>query len=209
MGTDEQKQDLRKRMLERRNKISEENRMIKSRQIIRRLCELEDYQRTDILLLYYSFRSEVITDFWIEDLLKEQKKEIYLPRVCGMELDFYPVLSKEELKSGYQKIMEPLAKEIKFSHETVRQKQCLLIVPGVAFDRYGNRMGYGKGFYDRFLTSYPMLPNCAFAFECQMEDNLPSGQYDRKVQKIITEKKIYDRTGSEIRDGKDEMKSWN
>lgn len=188
----QEKKQLRKEYLRIRDAMPVEERMAASRRIVNHLCELRCYQEAEVLLLYYSYRSEVVTRFLIEDLLQQGLKQVYLPKVHGDKMFFYRIRSLNDLSIGYQGILEPSEKNEVFGREITKKKRCLLILPGVAFDKEGNRMGFGKGFYDRFLMEYPGVCHNALAFECQIAEQIPCEVHDQKMQRIITEQNIYE-----------------
>lgn len=188
----QEKKQLRKEYLRIRDAMPVEERMSASRKIVNHLCELRCYQEAEVLLLYYSYRSEVVTRFLIEDLLLQGTKQVYLPKVHGDKMFFYRISSSDDLSIGYQGILEPSEKNEVFCREITKKKRCLLILPGVAFDKEGNRMGFGKGFYDRFLMEYPGVCRNALAFECQIAEQIPCEVHDQKMHRIITEQNIYE-----------------
>ena len=118
-----------------------------------------------------------------------QQKKILLPRVNGKDLDLYYIkdLSKD-LVPGSFGIMEPIAAEcIPASYKDID----LVLIPGVAFDRQMNRLGYGGGFYDKLLKILPAdLPGIAIAFDLQIVDSIPVMAHDRKIDIIVTETEI-------------------
>lgn len=183
------KQELRNRYLQYRNALTKEDRRTKSNQILEMLSSWECFEQAESILVYCSYRSEVVTTPWIDTLIAEGKKKVYAPKVDGMDIRFFQVTSMEQLKDGYQGILEPVGDTGEFTTDT---EKALLILPGTVFDRNGNRLGYGKGFYDRFVAKYPDMKTVALAFSCQMTEKIPAEPHDIKVQSIITEKKKYD-----------------
>ena len=186
------KQELRNRYLQYRNALTKEERRTKSNQILETLSAWECFEQAESILVYCSYRSEVVTTPWIDILLAEGKKKVYAPKVDGMDIRFFRVTSMEQLKAGYQGIPEPVGDTGEFTTDTEKTEKALLILPGTVFDRNGNRLGYGKGFYDRFVAKHPDMKTVALAFSCQMTEEIPAEPHDIKVQGIITEKKRYD-----------------
>lgn len=185
------KQELRSRYLNYRNQLSLGERREKSARIWELLKEEAVYQNAEVLLVYMDYRSEVMTCGFVEELLKEYRKWIYAPKVEGMDIRFYEVAGMEDFKDGYQGILEPGKDESRlFTEQTAKTKECLLLVPGAVFDRQRGRMGYGKGFYDRYLEAFPDLKSAALAFECQIAKRVPVEAHDKKPDMIITEKGI-------------------
>ncbi|MGI6232641.1 MAG: 5-formyltetrahydrofolate cyclo-ligase [Prevotella sp.] len=134
-----------------------------------------------IVFAYYSLEDEVNTHKLINQLL-EMGKKVVLPKVVGdgiMELREYA--SEADLKKGAFNIMEPTGNCF-----TAYNKIDVAIVPGMAFDRKGNRLGRGKGYYDRLL---PQLINCykiGICFPFQLVDRVPTNDFDIKMNEVIT-----------------------
>lgn len=165
---------LKKRDLQTQGEIQQ-----KSKKIKERLFSLEDFITSRGILFYYSFRSEVRTDIMIEEALG--KKRVFLPKVEGKELKIYEIKGMNELQKGFCGIFEPKAKR-PVSLEEIE----VVIVPGVAFDKRGFRIGYGNGFYDRFLALH-RFQKIGLAFSLQIIDNIPHTENDIRMDKIITE----------------------
>ena len=145
------KQELRNRYLQRRNDLSVQQRKEKSIQVLQNLQTLP---------------SEVETIPFVEELLQKREKRIFVPKVCGMDIRFYEITSMEDVKSGYQGILEPKEGMEEFSAQKPDAKNCLIVLPGSVFDRKCNRMGYGKGFYDRFMKLNPQIYGAGLSFDC-------------------------------------------
>ncbi len=182
------KQSIRNRYLSMRNSLSYGERLTKSRKIWERLKQEPVYQNAEAVLVYMDYRSEVITTGLVEELLADPAKRVFAPRVLGMNIRFYEIQTLEELEPGYQGIREPVQEEEKlYSHEIAKGLKSLILIPGAVFDRQRGRMGYGKGFYDRFLADYIELSGAALAFECQIAKNLPMEDHDIRPGIIVTE----------------------
>lgn len=127
---------------------------------------------------YSAFGSEVRTNLIISEAQK-LGKIVSLPRIEGESISFYQLSDGNQLVKGRSGIMEPPPKaEIKDID--------LLVVPGIAFDRRGYRLGYGKGYYDKFLSKNPTV-SIGLAYSIQLVDNLPHGSHDRRMDAIATE----------------------
>lgn len=136
--------------------------------------------------LYSASKNEVETNRLFLDSL-ERGISVYFPRV-EQGIRFYEVSDPEELQKGAWGIMEP-----KHSCPPLPGDQSLdlLLVPGVAFDQSGYRLGYGKAFYDQVLALY--YPNTiGLAYEFQLVHELPVEKWDRTVSRVVTEKKVYE-----------------
>lgn len=185
------KQELRSRYLNYRNQLSINERREKSAEIWRLLKEEAVYQNAGIILVYMDYRSEVMTTGLVEELFEKKEKRVFAPKVEGMDIRFYEVYGMEEFRDGYQGIREPEGEESRlFTAQMTAQEECLLLVPGAVFDRERGRMGYGKGFYDRYLAAFPELHSAALAFECQIAKRVPIEAHDKKPDIIVTDKGI-------------------
>lgn len=182
------KQTLRQKMLVLRDSIGEIERGEKSISIKERLFVLEEFKNAKCILCYANFRSEVETEALIKEALKSGKR-ILIPRISEGNMQLCEVCDfDKELCCNDIGIPEP--KE-EFVNEVSHEHVDLIIAPGVAFDKTGNRLGYGGGFYDRLLkTMENKVPIVALAFDIQIVDNLPEEEHDEKVDIIVSEKKI-------------------
>lgn len=196
------KEKVRKKAVETRDSIDEESRQQKSEEIAKRILEADWFKEADIVLSYHAFRSEVEVDALNQAVLTQGKK-LYLPKtyVKEKQIRFFEITDLSKLKRGYQKIWEPTGEEPEFSFETVKeeQKKVLMIMPGTAYDARGYRMGYGGGYYDRYLNvheaEWKMIDfMTAFAaFSEQKIILIPGERCDVKPDVIVTEKEIMQR----------------
>ena len=155
------KTELRKKMRERRAALSSYEREKEEKEILQRLFSLPSFQRAKTVFLYASYGSEFPTKA-IEKEAKSLGKRVAYPKVCGVNLHFYVNAS---LKKGYRGIPEPAGGE-----EVVPSAEDFLLVPGLAFGKGGARLGYGGGFYDRFMDSLKERPYCCgIGYSCQWE----------------------------------------
>lgn len=155
MEDESEKSLIRKKMIKRRDGLSLETRETLSARIEERLTALEEYTGAKVVLSYASFRSEVITDRINRRILKDGK-ELYLPKtyVDQNKMVFYRVTDLDtDLVPGAMGIREPKP----VCAFPGSQGGILILMPGVAFDSRKNRLGYGGGYYDRFLNEYPSL----------------------------------------------------
>ena len=175
--------------LRRRELLSEEECIRKSRLVIERLKEQSEFKNAKTILCYVSFRREVHTHELIQELLEEGKKRICVPLSNFPKKLIFPreiTNFETDLEEGNFGILEPKANARKIPLEEID----LVLAPGVAFDTCGNRLGYGGGFYDRFLNQIPKTPAIALAFELQMIEQTHCEAHDCLVDKIITEKRV-------------------
>lgn len=176
------KQALRRQMRERRDSISPVLRHEYDAVITDRIRSCIWYERTSVIYGYMSFRSEVSCRKIMETALHDGKV-VAVPKVTGPEMEFYRISSHSEWKPGAYGIMEPATVEL------VTQPG-LMLLPGLAFDLMGNRLGYGGGYYDRYLAHHPMCYKLALGYETQITDRVPASEQDCKVDGIVTEKKL-------------------
>ena len=182
------KKQIRKEYLEKRNKLSAEKREKASEKIMERLLKMPEVKDAPTVFAYVSHKSEVSTKMLIQTLLSEGRK-VALPKVTGEEMEFYEISSWDELFPGYQGILEPQVREA----EPVRpHSRDVMLLPGVSFDYTGNRIGYGGGYYDRYLKSLPgKRPTLiGLAFYKQIYPTfLPAEPQDEKVTYVVSERK--------------------
>ena len=189
------KKRLREKLLKVRDSIPPELKALKETAIEKKLFGLEVFKTSKSILMYVSFRSEVDTINYLDDILKSGKKLI-LPVVDARHnvLKLYEVRDISELAPGYMGIPEPNIRE----NRSVTIKDIdLVIIPGTGFDTKGNRLGYGGGYYDRLLSyeskqlaEVEHIPTIALAFEEQLGEDIPAEPHDITVDMIITDERL-------------------
>ncbi len=187
----ETKAEIRKRILEVRKGLTDEEAATKSEAIVQKVVKTPEYKEADNILLYADYCREVMTRGIFEDALLHRKR-IYFPKVDKMTntMEFYQIISLRQLERGYMDILEP-REDMKMRYKFQPKEDTLAVLPGVAFDISGYRLGYGKGFYDKFLANRRQISTMALAFACQIVDEIPRDMYDIKMDKIVTEEIIY------------------
>ena len=178
----EKKAPLRRELLARRDALP--GREERSRAIQRQVLALPEYRRARRLLLYLSQGSEV--DTWpLLDCALAQGRAVYAPRCLDGQgnMAFYRVFSREDLAPGRFGLWEPLQERCPLLTEW---EGALCLVPGIAFDREGFRLGYGKGYYDCFLAAQPVR-TVGLCFEALAFERLPRDGFDRPVGRLVTE----------------------
>lgn len=184
------KKDMREALLAKRKQLTNEEIIYKSKSIFNRLSSTDIYQKASKVMLYISFRNEVLTREIIDDLLRRGKR-VFIPiTVPATKAIIVSELKDpdEDLQTGNFGVLEP-------KYDAVREVEAnildLVLVPGVGFDEEGYRIGYGAGYYDRFLPRIsPAVPTVGLAFEAQMVDRLPRDEYDFPVQYVLTEDRL-------------------
>lgn len=184
--TMETKSEIRSRIIKIRNALTEEERNQAASLLTERIREHQWYFMSDVILGYADYGSEISTRELIQDALSAGKK-IFLPRVEGENMTFYRVSDLSGLVQGYKGIPEPQGDTESYHGGKQAAERTLLLMPGVAFDRYRNRIGYGKGFYDRFLADNPELQgrSIAVGYQCQLLDALPAEETDIRPCEVI------------------------
>lgn len=184
------KKEFRKAALINRSKISPEERNIKSEEIFSRLLSLESFKKAKTVMVYMDFGSEVFTDSIIEYMLKNDI--IPVVPICQSETKTLKLSQIKDLKNdcqvGFYNIREP--KE-EFIRNIDVSEVDFVIVPGVAFSEDKFRLGYGGGYYDRFIeTLRADAVTCAVAFEEQIYNEVPVQSHDKQMDFIVTEKRV-------------------
>ncbi len=170
--------------------------------IAEKFLSLPEVKRAKSVFLYFPHKNEVDTTLIIEELLK-QGKEVILPKVVGFHIRPVKISNISSLKSGYAGIKEPEGEEYPL------EKVDIIVVPALAFDIHGHRLGYGKGFYDRLLSKTNAL-KIGLAYDFQLLEKLPSEPHDIPVNLIITPTKIVKAAGAEFTEKtkKEEARKW-
>ncbi len=184
------KKELRRLALLWRDGIPEADREAWSREIQGIVTASRWYTEADVILSYASFRSEVVTDGINERALRDGKR-LYLPKTypSRREMIFYQVRDLDCIGPGYQGIREPLEREPWTPPERDAARTVLMLMPGAAYDRQGGRIGYGGGYYDRFLESCGkyISHKVMLAFAGQQMPEIPVEECDIPPDRIITE----------------------
>ena len=158
----------------------------KSSHICERLLTSEWYENSKTIYGYYPLGNEVDCRMFLEKALADQKR-VALPRTRkdGI-MDFYEIHSLEDVQEGAFHVMEPLEE-----CTIVTEEEAVVLVPGVVFDRSGNRYGYGKGYYDRYFARFPRLKRYALAYENQLEEQLEVLDTDIRMHRVYTDVTCY------------------
>ena len=172
---------VRKQMRDLKRAVPAEEKLRRSEVIMRRVEQSPLFAQAKVVLLYWSMADEVQTHAFVNRWYKD--KVVLLPCVVGDDLVLRQYTGPECLVAGEQfGIGEPTGEEY-----TDLDHIDLIIVPGVAFDRQGNRMGRGRGFYDRLLKTTPTAVKVGLAFDFQMLDHIPVEPHDIRMNLVISE----------------------
>ena len=178
------KKQLRKQIRERKKEFSLSEKIELSRPIFEKIEKEELFKEAKVVLLYYSMDDEVYTHDFVEKHYKT--KTILLPCVDGDDLILRQYLGIESMKAGEQfGILEPVGKEF-----NDLEKIDLMIIPGVAFDEEKNRLGRGRGFYDRLLKTVNAT-KIGVCFDFQIVEQVPTEDFDVKMDVVISTTNIY------------------
>ena len=179
----EDKSTLRKKYKAIRESLSEKAPEY-SLEICKKCASLKEFQKAQTVLLYFSKGSEADLSILFEISRKSGKRVAY-PRCLDRErMEFFEISSLSELEKGYYGIMEPKADAQKCSFENA-----VCFVPALSFDHDGYRLGYGGGYYDRFLSDFSGT-TVGIAFEACLAERLPREEFDKKTDYIITESRV-------------------
>jgi len=179
----DQKQMIRQQLLKQRNQMSKEEVKRKSLNVQKKLQQDRWFHDAESILFYVSYGNEVSTHQLIKIWLKDHDKVI-LPhsQTKSCTIDVKIITSWDHLTKGAYGILEPSADAPSFT-----DKLDLIIIPGVGFDQTGNRIGHGKGYYDRLIQDHQQAKLIGLAYDFQIIRSIPTGPYDKKIHKIITE----------------------
>ena len=178
------KNTIRQILLEKRNALETAELLEKSDKIKQNLFSITEYIKSKSVMFFVSFDNEVHTHDIINEALKN--KIVIVPKVINHQIEPALIADFNNLiPSGKFDILEPI-EPISFN----RKKIDIVIVAGIAFDRRGYRIGYGFGYYDRFLKTVPRSKKIGLAFDFQIVDNIPEQSYDIPVEVIVTDKEV-------------------
>lgn len=179
----ELKSSLRKYYLQKRLLLKQPDLLNRSKDIACKLIDHQIYKSAQNIALYSPTRSEVDTSL----IFKHSRllgKNTYFPKVCKDVLRFYEISDFTDLKTGSFGIKEP---DCSTNKELSLENIDLFLIPAICFDKYGNRIGYGKGFYDRTLNNINSDKKVGLAFNFQITDRIPQEFFDKHVGFIATE----------------------
>lgn len=160
-----------------------------SKEVSKKLSSLKLYNDCDTILCYASLEDEISTDRIIANALKDGKI-VALPYCIDNEgnMEFYLINSLDDLKIGTFGVREP---DINKCKKLSPNENALIIVPALCFDKRGYRIGYGKGYYDKYLQNHPLI-SVGLCYNSLVFNEIPSSEYDAPVNYIITESQIID-----------------
>lgn len=180
------KKEIRKSIKAQKEQLSVEQIKELSHKITTSLLEQDFYKEASVIYPYIAYNQEILTNEMIENAWKTQKK-VAVPRVIDDHMEFFYITSFSDLELGYCNIPEPTTTTV------ANDQKILILMPGLAFDKNFNRIGYGGGFYDRYLDakSDRQFTKVAFAFDFQLLDRVETEEHDYKIDALITPSSVY------------------
>lgn len=173
------KQELRRAIRERKRAMTEEEIVERSNALAEKFYHTPAYQAAATIYGYLPYNQEVRTVPMLQRALDEGKR-VAVPKVYGEEMRFIYLEDLTQVSKGYAGIPEPIA-----DAPVAEDKQALVLMPGLAFDPQGHRIGYGGGFYDKFLAKEPHHPTLALCYEFQMLAHLDTEEFDIPVDTVL------------------------
>ena len=178
------KEQIRKMMSQQKMSLTDEQIQRASGKLTELFCSLEELQAASCLFAYISFNQEVRTQAIIETALA-QGKRVAVPKVAGEDLVFRSITDLYDLKTSRFGIPEPVD-ELECADG--KEEDVLMLLPGLAFDHRGARVGYGKGYYDRYLSHFQDIhfSKIALCFPFQLVDYIETDVHDQFADRVIT-----------------------
>ena len=173
------KQALRKQIRDQKRAMTEAQIVEKSEKLAVLFAASKAYTDAKTIYGYLPYNQEVRTVAMLQKALEDGKK-IAVPKCYGDEMRFIYLDDLSQVEKGYCGIPEPIADE-----PVADDKTALVLMPGLAFDPQGHRMGYGGGFYDKFLAAEPNHPTLALCYDFQMMEHLETEDHDIPVDTVI------------------------
>jgi len=163
-----------------------------SKHITNKVIGLKVFKEAATVYLYAAFKNEVQTKY-LHEIAKSQGKKIAYPKIkLGTgKMDFYNVDNLEELEASTFKLMQIYEPNPLLHTEAIPVSKDIIIVPGVAFDIQGGRVGYGGGFYDRYLEKYACLYKVGVGMDFQLFDQVSTEDFDVTLDCILSEQQGY------------------
>ena len=173
------KKALRKQIRECKRAMTAEEIAQKSRLLGKQFFATAAYQAAQTIYGYLPYNQEVRTEFMLEQALRDGKR-VAVPKIYGAEMKFIYLDDLSAVAPGYCGIPEPIA-----DAPVAEDAHALVLMPGLAFDRQGHRVGYGGGFYDKFLAAEPEHPTLALCYDFQMLPELETEEFDIPVDTVL------------------------
>lgn len=173
------KKTLRAKIREQKRAMSGEEIRERSEKLGQLFADSQLYREATTIYGYLPYNQEVRTVPMLERALKDGKR-VAVPKVYGDEMKFIYMTDLTQVEKGYAGIPEPVE-----DGPVAEDQTALVLMPGLAFDKEGHRIGYGGGFYDKFLAAEPNHPTLALCYEFQMVKELPTEEFDIPVDCVL------------------------
>ena len=173
------KSELRRQIRQQKQAMSEAEIEAASARLCAQFIASDQYRQAKTIYGYLPYNQEVRTTPILEQAMKDGKR-IAVPKVYGDEMKFIYLADLRSVEKGYRGIPEPVA-----DGPVAEEPDALVLMPGLAFTKNGDRMGYGGGFYDKFLALEPEHPTVALCYDFQLVDKLPTAEYDIPVDLVL------------------------
>ena len=173
------KKELRARVKAQKRAMTEEQIQEKSRLLGERFRACEAYRKAQTIYGYLPYNQEVRTVPMLEAALADGKR-VAVPKVYGDEMKFLYLTDLSQVSKGYAGIPEPIA-----DGPIAQDETALVLMPGLVFDPQGHRIGYGGGFYDKFLSQEPQHPTVALCYDFQVVEQLETESFDIPVDLVL------------------------
>lgn len=173
------KQELRQAIRARKRAMTEEDILRRSEILAEKFARSNAYRTAKTIYGYLPYNQEVRTVPMLRRALEEGKR-VAVPKVYGDDMKFIYLDDLSQVAKGYAGIPEPVA-----DGPVAQDETALVLMPGLAFDRAGHRIGYGGGFYDKFLAREPHHPTVALCYDFQVMDRLETEEFDIPVDLVI------------------------
>ena len=173
------KKALRREIREKKRAMTEEEIILRSEKLGQLFAQSEAYRKAKTVYGYLPYNQEVRTVPMLEQALREGKR-VAVPKIYGDTMKFLYLDDLSRVEKNDMGIPEPIA-----DTPVADDKTALVLMPGLAFTKQGDRMGYGGGFYDRFLAEEPDHPTLALCYDFQMVDSLPTEEFDIPVDTVL------------------------
>lgn len=175
------KKELRKKFIIERNTLSDEWRDYASTKIFSTIENNELFKLAEKIFIFVGFGSEIETMPFIKKWIN--KKQIFVPKIDNNTMNLVHITSLQELTEGHFGILEPT------STTYYTEEVDLVITPSIVFDKNGYRLGYGKGYYDKYFAKNKYKTSIGLSYDKLLQERVPIDKYDKKVDIIITEEK--------------------
>lgn len=173
------KQELRKAVREKKRAMTTQEIEKRSQLLLQQFVQTEAYQKATAIYGYLPYNQEVRTVPILQRAIADGKK-VAVPKVYGEEMRFLYLEDLTQVAAGYAGIPEPIA-----DAPAAEDKTALVLMPGLAFDMEGHRIGYGGGFYDKFLSNEPEHPTVALCYDFQVFPKLDTEEFDIPVDLVL------------------------